>query len=334
MKIFFFSIFLIIFNYIIYIKFEAISKKLVFFDKPDGKLKKHLQPISLIGGLIILLNMYLIIFFFKIFNYENTIFIDDFLAFFILVTTLFYLIGLVDDLKNLSPNKKLFYIILSILLATYLFPDFKIEIVKISFLEKFYYLNYSSSTIFIILAFALIANAMNMFDGINLQLIIFTIFMFILFILKGFVSMFFILLLISLINLSLLNYQNKVFLGDSGSYLISAILGCTFIYQYKNFNNFFFGDEVFIVMLIPAIDMLRLFVIRIINNKNPFKGDLNHLHHLVNNLIKNKNLTVIVTIALCMVPSIFLFLNLTSYVIFILTLVIYFTLITYLRYKN
>ena len=115
---------------------------------------------------------------------KTSIFIDDFLVFFILVTTLFYLIGLVDDLKNLSPNKKLFYIILSILLATYLFPDFKIEIVKISFLEKFYYLNYSSSTIFIILAFALIANAMNMFDGINLQLIIFTIFIFILFILK------------------------------------------------------------------------------------------------------------------------------------------------------
>ena len=333
MEIFFFSAFIIIFNYIIYINFETISKKL-FFDEPDRKLKKHLKPVSLIGGLIILLNMYLIIFILKIFNHENSIFIDEFLVFFILVTTLFYLIGLIDDLKNLSPNKKLFYIILSILLATYLFPDVKVEIVKISFLEKFYYLNHSLSTIFIVLAFALIANAMNMFDGINLQLIIFTIFIFTLFILKGFVSTFFILLLISLINLSILNYQNRVFLGDSGSYLISAILGCTFIYQYKNFNNFFFGDEVFIIMLIPAFDMLRLFVIRIINNKNPFKGDLNHLHHLVNNLIKNKNLTVIVTIALCITPSIFLFLNLSSYVAFILSLLIYFTLITYLRYKN
>ena len=118
MEIFFFSIFLIFFNYIIYIKLEAISKKLVFFDKPDGKLKKHAQPISLIGGLIILLNMYLIIFFLKIFNYENAIFTDDFLIFFILVTTLFFLIGLVDDLKNLSPNKKLFYIILSIIIIS------------------------------------------------------------------------------------------------------------------------------------------------------------------------------------------------------------------------
>ena len=87
-------------------------------------------------------------------------------------------------------------------------------------------------------------------------------------------------------------------------------------------------------MLIPAIDMLRLFVVRIINNKNPFKGDLNHLHHLANNLLKNKNLTVIVTIALSMVPLIFLFLDLSSYVIFILTLMIYLTFIIYLRYKK
>ena len=42
-----------------------------------------------------------------------------------------------------------------------------------------------------------------------------------------------------------LNFQNKVFVGDSGCYLITAILGLTFIYQYKNYDNFLFGDEVF-----------------------------------------------------------------------------------------
>ena len=63
------------------------------------------------------------------------------------------------------------------------------------------------------------------------------------------------------IFLGLLNYQNKVFLGDGGAYFISAIIGCTFIFQYKNFDNFFYGDEVFIILVIPAIDMLRLFII-------------------------------------------------------------------------
>ena len=53
--------------------------------------------------------------------------------------------------------------------------------------------------------------------------------------------------------------------------LISAIIGCTFIYQYKNFDNFFYGDEVFIILIIPAIDMLRLFYLRLLNKKHPFK---------------------------------------------------------------
>ena len=32
-------------------------------------------------------------------------------------------------------------------------------------------------------------------------------------------------------------------------------------------------------MLLPGIDMLRLFFKRFLNRQNPFKGDRNHLHH-------------------------------------------------------
>ena len=53
---------LLLFNILIYLKFETITNKLNFFDKPDGKLKKHSQPVSLIGGLVILINIYLIVF--------------------------------------------------------------------------------------------------------------------------------------------------------------------------------------------------------------------------------------------------------------------------------
>ena len=34
-------------------------------------------------------------------------------------------------------------------------------------------------------------------------------------------------------------------------------------------------------MIIPGLDMLRLYIQRIYNKKNPFKADLNHLHHLL-----------------------------------------------------
>ena len=34
-------------------------------------------------------------------------------------------------------------------------------------------------------------------------------------------------------------------------------------------------------MLIPGIDMMRLFIFRLINNKNPFQPDKDHIHHLL-----------------------------------------------------
>ena len=97
---------------------------------------------------------------------------------------------------------------------------------------------------FTILSFLLLANAINMFDGINLQLILFCLFVFIIFIIKVFYH-FFYSFFYKLYLLALLNFQNKVFVGDGGCYLITAILGLTFIYQYKNYDNFLFGDEVF-----------------------------------------------------------------------------------------
>ena len=78
-----------------------------------------------------------------------------------------------------------------------------------------------------------------------------------------------------------------------GAYLISSLIGCTFIYQYNNFENYFSVDEVFIILIIPAIDMLRLFIVKILNKTHPFKGDLNHVHHIFNSYTKNKKMLFI-----------------------------------------
>ena len=332
MNLLFLFLFISLFNSIIFFKFETLTRNFIFFDKPDGKLKKHNKPVSIIGGLIILLNLYLIIFFLKILNLDNTIFENNFSYIMLTLGTLFFIVGFIDDLKNLSPNIKLILIIASVALVTIFFPEIKLELIKISFLKH----NYSFekfSLIFIILSFSLLANALNMFDGINLQLISFTLFVFVIFILKGFLPIFFSLISICLILLGLLNYRNKVFIGDGGCYLISVIIGCSFIYQYQNFDNFFYGDEVFIILLIPALDMLRLFIFRIIKSKHPFKGDLKHLHHLVDKVIKNKNFTVIITISLSMFPSILMITGLETYFILALNFIIYLVLILFLEYK-
>jgi len=325
---------ILLFNLSIYLKFETIANKLNFFDKPDGKLKKHSQPVSLIGGLVILINIYLIVFILNLLSLENLLFEKKYLSLFLFLTTFFYMVGALDDLKNINPNYKLILILLILVISIIFFPEIKIVEIKISFLPKMYYFKFPYTQIFIIFSFLLLVNAMNMFDGTNLQLISYSIFVIILFILKGFMPIFFILLTICLIILGVLNFKNKVFLGDGGSNLLSAVLGLTFIYQYKKIDNFFLGDELFIILLIPAIDMLRLFFVRVINKSHPFKGDLNHLHHIVNRFIKNKTLTVIITVSICIVPTIFMYLNIKTYIVLIGCSILYFTLVNLLSRKK
>ena len=80
--------------------------------------------------------------------------------------------------------------------------------------------------------------------------------------------------------------------------------------------------------------MLRLFLVRLINKKNPFRGDLNHLHHIIDRFVKNKNLTVIITLNLCILPTLLMYLGIQTYFILAISLLIYFSLISFLGYKN
>ncbi len=320
-------------NILFLLFFENISKSLSIIDKPDGKLKKHAKPVSLLGGFVILVNLYLVSFLINLLNLDYLIFKNHFITTILILSTLFYLIGILDDLKNLDPNLKLFLIIISIAFSAYLFPELNLKLIKISFLDKNFYFN-NFSFFFTVLSFALLLNALNMFDGINLQLILFTSFIYLLFIFKGFLPIFFILLLIPMSVLAFLNLRNKIFLGDSGAYIIGAIIGSTFIYQYKYFENFLYGDEIFLILFIPAIDMLRLFIKRLIQKKNPFKGDLNHLHHIVNNYTNDNDKTIFLTLILCILPTIFIIFNVNTIIIVIINLLFYLSLIFYLEYKN
>ena len=332
MKLILISLLVFIFNFLIFNKFKKLAFYFSFMDRPDHKLKNHDHPVSLSGGLILLMNLYLIIFVLKIFNLDNFIFNDRFIYPFFIMSTFFYLIGFIDDVKNLTPGLKLLLICVSSGVVFYFFPELKLVIIKISFLDKIYYFN-SFALFFLIMCFALLSNALNMFDGINLQLILFSFFVFIVFILKGFFIFFYFLILISLIFLGLLNYKNKLFLGDGGSYLISSIIGLSFIYQYKYYENFLYADEIFIILLIPSLDMFRLFCVRLINKKNPFKGDLNHFHHIIKRYYKNNHYTLLISTLSFILPSILLIFQIKTYYILIISVIFYTLTIISLKKK-
>ena len=76
--------------------------------------------------------------------------------------------------------------------------------------------------------------------------------------------------------------KNKYFLGDSGSLFLGILIGLITIFTYNNLllvNILMPVEKIFIFFMIPGVDMFRLFLFRLRRGKNPFSGDLDHLHH-------------------------------------------------------
>jgi len=79
---------------------------------------------------------------------------------------------------------------------------------------------------------------------------------------------------------------------------------------------------------------MRLFIIRIANNKNPFIGDRNHFHHY---LIKNVDLgkTILLYIILILWPFIFIqFYKIKYFFIFLIQSIVFFFLVSYFKNKK
>lgn len=140
-----------------------------------------------------------------------------------------------------------------------------------------------------------------MIDGINGFALIYFIVFFLYLSVKSLFSIDIInYLLLFLVLCLFLNLRNKIFLGDSGVYILSFILTILIINFYK--NNLISVEEILSLMLVPGLDMLRLFIQRLKCGKNPFTADRNHLHHLILNRVKNQYYTLFICLIITFLP--------------------------------
>ena len=252
---------------------------------------------------------------------KELLFLNNFnLILFFLVCSLIFLLGFIDDRFNLSASIKFLIITILIIFILFYDKDLNINLIRFSFLNQYIELTHFS-ILFTCFCFLVFLNAFNMFDGINLQSSVYSI------IILFFILIFYIdtillkILLISLIGYSYLNYKNKAFLGDSGSLLISFIIAYIFIKIY-NLELIKFSDEIVIYMLVPGLDLIRLFFKRIALKRSPLSPDRYHLHHLL--LLKfSYNITLLILICLIVIPILLNFLFIEKIYIIILTTVIY-----------
>jgi len=298
------------------------------YDKPDKIRKLHRNSVPLTGGFYLIVNLFFLFFLDVFLNYKNLFFQDLFYynrVYFSFISGLFFffLLGLSDDKKPISANLKLVLQFIIVFIILLLDPNLKIEFLRLSFVDKIFYLN-EFSIFFTIFCFLLFINAFNMFDGINAQSGLYFFVCLLIFYLTSQETIF-LLLMIYLTFFLYKNIKNKIFLGNSGSYLISFLTSFYFI-KFYNADVIIFADFIFLVMLIPGIDMLRVFFLRISKGINPFFPDRRHLHHI---LLKkfNEKITALFIFLLIFLPVIISYFFFNILVIIIITTISYFFLI-------
>ena len=290
----FFFIFLFLLNLIIYFNFLKMSEYFNLYDLPNSSRKIHKKKTSILGGVIFFLNLFSLFIYLIVFKIKNIFYYDNmFVVSFFIPLFLVFLIGLYDDKHNLKAEIKLFFVGILLFVVLNLDKSLIVQNLYFSSLEKS--INLGNFAIpFTILCFLLFMNALNMFDGINLQVGTYLLMILIFIFFKDSFQILSLIIFFPLVVFLFLNFSDRSFLGDNGSLLIAYLVSYLIIKTYNNEYSTFSIEEIFILMMLPGMDMFRLFIERIYNKKNPFKPDSKHIHHFLLKKYNSKKVFLII----------------------------------------
>ena len=205
-----------------------------------------------------------------------------------------FIVGLLSDIKKFnSPKLRLFTQSLLIIIFIY---HYEIYLVSTNIIFLDYFLkDYLFSIIFTSFCILIIVNGSNFIDGVNtLVLGYYLILSCSLFYLssKGYIVNFDLkieYLAAVLFSLFVFNFFNKLYLGDSGSYLLGFIFSIGLVQFYiENIDI----SPFFIILLLwyPAFENLFSVIRKSKFNRSPIKPDTNHLHQLIYYYFYKKNI--------------------------------------------
>ena len=317
----FFS-FLIIF--FLFIFRDKICTKLKLIDDPNDK-SIHKERALLFGGIFLIASLCLNVIILILTDKFQSNFFNFFLVF------SFFLIALIDDIKNLNPNLRIILSIIICFIGVGIDPELKINSLYFFYNNNIYLNNnFFFNYIFSILCILLFLNAFNFIDGINGLASTVGLSFFLYLVMKNpLIFSFYYLFIVSIIFFLFINIKYKVFLGDSGNYLISISIAIILLKENSYQPSLYYAEEIFLLLLIPGLDMLRLFMVRILNKSNPFKGDQNHLHHRLFNKLGNLK-TILIYLFIINLPVYIFFISQSFlYSLIFISVSFYFILLKY-----
>lgn len=246
-----------------------------WFDQPDWR-KIHSDEIPRLGGVAIMGALLITV---LLLAGADTLLAS---RYFLAGLLMLFFIGLWDDLQPMRPVLKLIGELIPVVLLSY---SSRIPVCSVfPALQGMEILEWPLTMVLVFWS----VNAFNLIDGING--------------LAGTIG------LLSLLGMSLwggeqvvnlalpmagailaflyFNFSNpRIFMGDCGSlpigYMVAFGLTQLFATGQIGASSKMLCFASIGLLALPLFDMVRVFFIRIIKKKNPFKGDRNHLHHLL-----------------------------------------------------
>ena len=241
----------------------------VNISKHKNFIQNKKTPLS--GGLVIFLALFY--------------FLPESYKYFTIIMFLIFLSGLLSDLNILhAPLFRIFFQTIVVIIYLVLFDNF-ITSIRINFFDNLLNI-FIVKLIFSIFCILILINGTNFMDGVNTLVV-------------GY----FILVLSNILYLSeindlkldhflvticilvlfliyLFNFFGLMFLGDSGSYLISFIAGVTMI-NFSNNNDLVSPYYIAAILWYPAYENLFSIIRKLIFKKSPSNPDNEHLHQLI-----------------------------------------------------
>ena len=250
----------------------------------DKKYSSHKTLVSsdevpLSGGMIFLLSILIF--------YE-----PEFFQFKIILLAIF-LIGISSDINFISsPNKRIIIQLIVICVFLYISPTY-IYSIRLEFFD-YYLQNSYFGYFFTLLCLTILINGSNFMDGLNIFVVgYFLIVTYTILHLSNDLSLdlnFYLvkIVLTALLVIFVFNFFGVLFLGDSGAYLVSFVLGYVLIH-FSNDNNEVISPYFTACMLwYPAYENLFSIIRKKFNKKSATKADKTHLHQLLYILFRNK----------------------------------------------
>jgi UDP-GlcNAc:undecaprenyl-phosphate GlcNAc-1-phosphate transferase len=252
-----------------------IGTALGVLDLPDGARKLHRRATPLVGGLAVAVAAAAGLLIAAGAASEPS------LAWLAITVLAMFAVGLRDDRSHLLPIKRLAAAVAVFLPLLLVVPQFRLVDLHFAQVAQPLLLGGAFGTFFTILCLVGLLNAVNMADGkdgiVAGMALVWT----------GILAAYAPPMLwpalaatgAALAAIWGFNMAGKLFLGDSGSYAVSALFGLMAIFIYNAPGSTMLADDVALLFAVPVFDTIRLMVVRVAGGRSPFDPDRDHLHH-------------------------------------------------------